>query len=81
MASLALVRDDIGFDLCRLSRSVGAQLVVGKAVDLDQDNTRVLLENGSTLSFDVGVTAGMYRLACFGSLGAPAKPLPTFAQG
>ncbi|MEM9434681.1 MAG: FAD-dependent oxidoreductase [Pseudomonadota bacterium] len=78
-------RAELDIDLQRLTSQMGAQLVDGRAVGLDPEQRKVVLENGTRLDFDlasidVGITSKMSDLPGFTAHAVPAKPLAGFAS-
>ncbi|MEM9129134.1 MAG: FAD-dependent oxidoreductase [Pseudomonadota bacterium] len=78
-------REDLDILVENLTKPLRAQHVAQRAVGLDPAARRVLLEDGSSLeydvaSLDVGITSDMPKLPGFKEFGVPAKPLAAFSK-
>jgi selenide, water dikinase len=77
-------RDDLEIDLVRLCRHAGARLILDKAVGVDREQRKVMLEGREPVAYDVasidvGITAKM-DLPGFVEHGVGAKPMDMYAK-
>jgi len=75
--------DDCHIDLCPLSQFAGAQMVLGRAVGLDLQNNRVLLNDRPPVAFDwlsldIGSTPATVTVPGATDYAIPVKPISRF---
>ena len=78
-------REDLDIDLVRLARFAGARLVLARAVGIDRDRRRVMVEGRAPVAYDlvsidIGATSDMPALPGFADHAVPAKPLDRLAD-
>jgi selenide, water dikinase len=78
-------REQLEMDLVRLARRVGARLVLGRGTGIDFHTSRVRLQGGGSVGFDVlsvdiGITSDLPDLPGYAQHGIAAKPLGRFAE-
>ena len=77
--------EELELDLVKLARFAGARLIMERAVAMDPEARRVVLESGREVAFDVasidiGIHSEMPAITGFSTFAVGAKPLDQFAK-